>query len=624
MKNLVTINSKVKSQKAKFFKSKVKGQKAKLFLISHFLFITLCLCAFVVNLSAQSNEFTYQGRLLDNTLPATANYDFEFSLWDALANGAQQGTTQTVTGVAVANGIFTVRLNFGAQFDGAPRFLQINVRPSLPPGGTFTTLAPRQPLTSTPYSIRSSNAASANSVSCSLCITDAHISSLAGSKITGLVPSSAIPSNLANYIQSSATLTSGTFNIGGWGRIGGRLGVGTENPISQAHIESFSLNALRVQKNTGGGIVASFGENGIFNIDAAGAAGGRFTVFENGNVGIGINNPATRLHVGGTVFVQPSSGFATVGIFNPTTSDFAQTQFFDNTGTYRGYIGYMGSTAPFDPARLNTVEIGTNARDLTFRPNETEVMRLTTAGNVGIGTITPSAKLDVINSGIGANGLRVQISDPNSLLARFGEYGTFHVDSPGVPGGRFRIQNVLAGGTVEINNPGGPVENGIIKLNVNGLVRLNAQPGIGAILCVNAFGTVMNCGASSIRYKKNVADFNRGLDLLSKLRPVSYEFRRDNTPDLGLVAEEVAEVEPLLVTYNDKGEIEGVRYDRIGVVLVNVVKEQQAQIEAQQKELVEQKTANKRLQDQIDALKKLVCSQNPTAELCQPAAEVKP
>jgi len=58
-------------------------------------------------------------------LPATANYDFEFSLWDALANGTQQGTTQTVTGVAVANGIFTVRLNFGAQFDGSARFLQI-------------------------------------------------------------------------------------------------------------------------------------------------------------------------------------------------------------------------------------------------------------------------------------------------------------------------------------------------------------------------------------------------------------------------------------------------------------------------------------------------------------------
>ena len=81
-------------------------------------------------ISAQSNEFTYQGRLLDSSLPPTANYDFQFCLWDSLANGAQQGSTQTLTGVAVANGIFTVKLNFGAQFTGAARFLQIAARPA--------------------------------------------------------------------------------------------------------------------------------------------------------------------------------------------------------------------------------------------------------------------------------------------------------------------------------------------------------------------------------------------------------------------------------------------------------------------------------------------------------------
>ena len=79
---------------------------------------------------------------------------------------------------------------------------------------------------------------------------------------------------------------------------------------------------------------------------------------------------------------------------------------------------------------------------------------------------------------------------------------------------------------------------------------------------------------------------------------------------MGLIAEEVAEVEPLLTIKNAKGEIEGVKYDRVGVVLVNAVNEQQAQIEGQAKQIEEQRK-------QIEGLKKLVCASNPLAELCK-------
>jgi type III secretory pathway lipoprotein EscJ len=84
------------------------------------------------------------------------------------------------------------------------------------------------------------------------------------------------------------------------------------------------------------------------------------------------------------------------------------------------------------------------------------------------------------------------------------------------------------------------------------------------------------------------------------------------------VAEDVAAVEPLLTSHNDKGEVEGVKYDRVGVVLVNAVKEQQQQIESQQEQIDQQKELIKRQQMEIDALKQFVCSQNPAAKLCQP------
>ena len=89
-------------------------------------------------------------------------------------------------------------------------------------------------------------------------------------------------------------------------------------------------------------------------------------------------------------------------------------------------------------------------------------------------------------------------------------------------------------------------------------------------------------------------------------------------------AELELQVEPLLTTTNDKGEIEGVKYDRIGVVLVNAVQEQQRQIEAQQKQLDEQKQFIKKQEERLriqqaemESLRILVCSQIPTAETCR-------
>src|ERR1700730_16370883 len=75
---------------------------------------------------AQGTAFTYQGRLQDSGANANGSYDFQFTLWDALSGGTQQPqptpVTVTKTNVAVANGIFSVQLDFGASaFPGADR-----------------------------------------------------------------------------------------------------------------------------------------------------------------------------------------------------------------------------------------------------------------------------------------------------------------------------------------------------------------------------------------------------------------------------------------------------------------------------------------------------------------------
>jgi hypothetical protein len=128
-------------------------------------------------------------------------------------------------------------------------------------------------------------------------------------------------------------------------------------------------------------------------------------------------------------------------------------------------------------------------------------------------------------------------------------------------------------------------------------------------ICTNASGFFSTC-SSSRRYKTNIRTYGGGLEILRYFRPVTFDWKADGKPDVGFVAEEVNELEPLLATYNDKGEVEGVKYAQITTVLVNAVKEQQTEIEAQQKQIEQQ-------QKQINALKKFICAQNPGAEICK-------
>jgi hypothetical protein len=98
-------------------------------------------------------SFTYQGHLTDNGLPGDGPFDFSFTLFDAGTGGSQVGPTVTQDDVAVADGLFTVSLDFGAgAFAGGARFLEVAVRPGASTG-SYTTLGSRQELMPAPHSV---------------------------------------------------------------------------------------------------------------------------------------------------------------------------------------------------------------------------------------------------------------------------------------------------------------------------------------------------------------------------------------------------------------------------------------------------------------------------------------
>ncbi|MEM7111719.1 MAG: tail fiber domain-containing protein [Chloroflexota bacterium] len=100
--------------------------------------------------TAVGTSFAYQGRLKDNNTPANGDFEFRFSLFDAVSGGSQIGSTLTQV-ITISDGLFSTELDFGSNvFTGNRRFLAIEVRPN-GSGGSFTTLNPRQRLRAVPY-----------------------------------------------------------------------------------------------------------------------------------------------------------------------------------------------------------------------------------------------------------------------------------------------------------------------------------------------------------------------------------------------------------------------------------------------------------------------------------------
>ena len=176
---------------------------------------------------------------------------------------------------------------------------------------------------------------------------------------------------------------------------------------------------------------------------------------------------------------------------------------------------------------------------------------------------------------------------------------------------------LILGSVAGVNNANTTVNVGIgtttprERLDVHGAIRVTTLGAAGSTsICRNINFQLSTC-SSSLRYKTAIAPFASGLTLVNQLKPITFSWKEGGMRDLGLGAEDVAAIEPLLVTYNAEGKVEGVKYDRVAMLLLNAVKEQQAQIERRQNEnrtltiqIAEQKKQLSVLQAEINELKK--------------------
>jgi hypothetical protein len=345
-----------------------------------------------------STAFTYQGQLKDANGPVNGAFDFQFTLYSAQSGGEPLGVSE-MENVSLTNGMFSFKLDFGrAAVDAKESWLEIGVRPS-GSAEDYTVLFPRQKLTPTPYAIFAQHE--------QWSLIGVPVGFADRSLITrsldteGMTPpekptqgqgKEAAAAGIANYIAkfdgngaptaNSIMFDNGT-NVGiGTSAPGHRLSIAggpvwTSNGWKGA-VELESSSAIAWKANAAGqrfGLGHTAGGFFVFRTasnpgTAASPALYDFMVSDSGNVGIGTTSPTSKVEI------AAQDGLKISGYQPFLTLQDA------NANNRRGYIQGVDGHVVFIPH--------------SFAGRGMAMVIRSETGNVGIGTWTPQARLEVV------------------------------------------------------------------------------------------------------------------------------------------------------------------------------------------------------------------------------------
>lgn len=315
--------------------------------------------------------FTYQGRLMLDGAALNDIVDLRFTLYDGAGTGnpptggTQIGSAQTIAGVVVADGLFTVTLNGGGEFgstafNGQARWLEVAVRsPAWDGSGSeppLTTLAPRQSLTATPYAQRALSAPNGYAL-------DA---------VDGSQPN-------AVYVGN-----------------GGRVGIGTTNPQQKLHLAGATSTSVLFEDQSPGGVNYHVGFNTsdhTFRIAQTGVAD-RLVFTPAGRIGMGTVAPAFHLDVvsaaNGVARFRSSDTFGSlISLYN------------DSTGGTNWSLISTGSGHTAGAGKLVFRNVGAASDRAAFDG----------AGNLGVGTTSPLSRLHLLHNSLGSTDWSVRIQN---------------------------------------------------------------------------------------------------------------------------------------------------------------------------------------------------------------------
>jgi hypothetical protein len=201
-------------------------------------------------------------------------------------------------------------------------------------------------------------------------------------------------------------------------------------------------------------------------------------------------------------------------------------------------------------------------------------------------------------------------------------------------GGNLTIGN----NNIDIGNVGVAAEANTVRVGTQGTHRRAFVAGIsgsavtGSPVVVNASGQ-LGVAASSERFKDEIKPMDKMSEAMLALRPVTFRYKKDidpqGVPQFGLIAEEVAAVNPDLVVRDKDGRPYTVRYDAVNAMLLNeflkehkTVQEQADTISIVKANSARQEATIVRLEKQIEALTAGLQKVGAQLEASKPAPQV--
>ncbi|MGA2191455.1 MAG: tail fiber domain-containing protein [Steroidobacteraceae bacterium] len=166
---------------------------------------------------------------------------------------------------------------------------------------------------------------------------------------------------------------------------------------------------------------------------------------------------------------------------------------------------------------------------------------------------------------------------------------------------------------IEIGNKGAAGDNKVIRIGTEATQKKAFVAGIYSNTTVSGLAVVIGSNgelgavSSSERFKTAIAPMGANTEKLQQLRPVTFRYKADSQGTLryGLIAEEVAKVYPELVVRDEKGRIDGVRYDELAPMLLNELQKQQRTADTQASKVAAQDAKIRGLEQEVAELNNL-------------------